>query len=200
MVARIKALDSCELARGVHRPSCSSTGVLIEISRYTEAFATNLAQNLYKLCTPSTRIAFICCPTAFVAFQHSNPLPGARLLEVDQRFGILAPSQYIVYDIHHPERVPEQLINSFDIIVADPPFLNLDTNEKLVKTVNKIIKPDGKFLILTSPSVEDVLEKVYAAPPVGPLKRTPLVPKHGQLANAFACWGSWDGAEEFSLE
>ena len=174
--------------------------VLIRFHRYTEPFATKLAKHLYKLCNPSTRIAFICCPTAFVGFQHTNPLPGARLLEYDQRFSFLAPSQFIPYDINHPDKVPEQLIHSFDIIVADPPFLNLETNEKLAVTVDKVLKPDGKLMMITSPSVEEVLEKVFAVPPVGPLKRTRLEVKHGQLANACACWGSWDGAEDFGSE
>lgn len=66
----------------------------------------------------------MCCPTAFVAFQHTNPLKGAKLLEVDQRFNALAPNQFIPYDIDDPDIFPESLRGKVDIAVVDPPFLN----------------------------------------------------------------------------
>ena len=58
----------------------------------------------------------------------------------------------------------------------------------------------GKLLLVTSPAIQDVLDKLYNKPPLGPLRRTSLDPVHGELANEFACWGSWDGAEKFGKE
>ena len=75
------------------------------------------------------------------------------------------------------------------------------TNTKLRTTLRKILHPTkGKLILLTSASVEEILEKLYDAPPVGPLRRTAFDPEHGQLANSFACWGSWVGAEDFGRE
>ena len=59
------------------------------------------------------------------------------------------------------------------------------------------MQKDAKLLLLTSTSVEDVLEKLYTERPLGPLKRTSMVVEHGQLANSFASWGSWAGADKF---
>jgi len=55
-------------------------------------------------------------------------------------------------------------------------------------------------LLITSTSVEDVIERLYTESPIGPLRRTSLYPEHGQLANDFAAYGSWEGAEEFGKE
>ncbi|KJA13626.1 hypothetical protein HYPSUDRAFT_195691, partial [Hypholoma sublateritium FD-334 SS-4] len=168
---------------------------------YSEKSANSLAAHLHALCTPATQIAFLCCPTAFVAFQHRAALPGARLLEVDQRFAVLAPRQFVPYDIDEPADVPAALHGAVEIAVADPPFLNEVTNAKLRTTLRKILHPTkGRLVLLTSTSVEEVLAKVYDAPPLGPLRRTAFDPEHGQLANSFACWGSWAGAESFGLE
>ena len=82
------------------------------------------ARALHTLCTPTTSIAFLCCPTAFVAFQHTRPLPHARLLELDGRFGVLAPRQYVPYDMEEPTVFPAYLSGSVDVAVVDPPFLN----------------------------------------------------------------------------
>ncbi|KAF8179117.1 putative N6-adenine methyltransferase-domain-containing protein [Pholiota molesta] len=168
---------------------------------YSEKSANKLAKHLHTLCTPSTNIAFLCCPTAFVAFQHMKRLENAKLLEYDQRFAVLSPRQFIPYDIDEPEDVPECLNGTVEIVVADPPFLNEVTNTKLRTTLRKILHPTkGRLILLTSTSVEEILEKLYDAPPYGPLRRTAFDPEHGQLANAFACWGSWEGAEDFGRE
>jgi len=50
-------------------------------------------------------------------------------------------------------------------------------------------------LLITSISVEEIIQKVYDAPPLGPLRKTSIEIDHGQLANDFACWGSWEGAD-----
>lgn len=57
------------------------------------------ARCIHGLCSELSRVAFLCCPTAFVAFQHIKPLETVFLLEVDKRFATLAPKQYINYDL-----------------------------------------------------------------------------------------------------
>ncbi|KAJ7716227.1 putative N6-adenine methyltransferase-domain-containing protein [Mycena maculata] len=162
---------------------------------YTTPFAMRFARLLHSLCTRTTAIAFLCCPTAFVAFQHVRPLRNARLLEVDGRFGVLT-HQYVPYDMEEPTALPEYLTGAIDIAVVDPPFLNEYTNANVVKTLRRIMRPEGKLILLTSTSISDVLEKLYDAPPLGPLRRTKIEVVHGQLQNDFGCWGSWEGAEE----
>jgi len=157
------------------------------------------ARILHTLCTPTTSVAFLCCPTAFVAFQHTRFLRNARLLEVDGRFGVLT-RQYVPYDMEEPTALPAYLTQSVDLAIVDPPFLNEHTNANVVKTLRQIMRPSGKLVVLTSTSVTPVLEKLYDAPPLGPLRRTKIEVVHGQLRNDFACWGSWEGAKELGAE
>ncbi|KAJ2922382.1 hypothetical protein H1R20_g14715, partial [Candolleomyces eurysporus] len=165
---------------------------------YSDSFATRTAEAIHAQCSEDTKIAFLCCPTAFVAFQNVKQLKEAYVFEVDQRFAVLSPTQYIFYDLDEPNAFPERFEHYFDFVVVDPPFLNEVTNRKISTTLRQIMKSkDSKLLLLTSTSVEDVVKQVYDEPPVGPLKRTALVVEHGQLANDFASWGSWEGAENF---
>ncbi|KAF8907646.1 putative N6-adenine methyltransferase-domain-containing protein, partial [Gymnopilus junonius] len=174
--------------------------IVLSTHRYTEEFAMSLASRLHSLCTPSTNIAFVCCPTGFVAFQRTKPIAGATLLEYDQRFAVLSPKQFVPYDLDEPDVFPDSLKENFDIVVVDPPFLNEVTNRKLTQTLSQILKPEGKLVIITSTSVEDIICRLYDEPPLGRLRRTAINVEHGRLANDFACWGSWEGAEDFGQD
>ncbi|XP_006454853.1 hypothetical protein AGABI2DRAFT_198504 [Agaricus bisporus var. bisporus H97] len=168
---------------------------------YSTSFANRLANLINKLepC-PRASIGFISSPTAFVAFQHLYPRTNTRLLEVDERFAILAPSQYIPYDLNEPDKFPKELRESFDVVVLDPPFLNEATNVKVIRTLRQVLKPSAKVILLTSTSIEDVIKALYDFPPLGPMRRTALKVEHGQLANVYGCWGSWEGAESFGKD
>lgn len=62
------------------------------------------------------------------------------------------------------------------------------------------MRPNGKLILLTSTSITPILEKLYDSAPLGPLRTTKMQVEHSQLRNDFACWGSWEGAEEFGAE
>ncbi|KAI5474610.1 N(6)-adenine-specific DNA methyltransferase [Pseudohyphozyma bogoriensis] len=167
---------------------------------YSTPFATELAKWVYALCEPTTTVAFISCPTAYVAFQHTNPLPNTKLLEFDRRFANLDSKAFIHYDLDDPENLPKEFVDAkVDIVVADPPFLNEATNRKLAKTLKLILKPEGKLMLLTSTSVSHILPSIYDTPPLGPLHWSGLKVTHANnLANDFKCWSSWkvEGVEE----
>ncbi|GAA6009170.1 hypothetical protein JCM11491_005779 [Sporobolomyces phaffii] len=164
---------------------------------YTAAFASQLSKFIYSFATRSTRIAFLCCPTSYVAFQNENPLPDVWLLEYDGRFGLLG-DKFVHYDLEEPDKIPEALWGSVDIAIADPPFLNEITNKHLSAGLKKILKPDGKLVLLTSTSVSS-LPTIYAHAPIGPLHETSLRVEHaGGIQNEFRVWTSWefDGERE----
>ncbi|KAL0945700.1 hypothetical protein HGRIS_014851 [Hohenbuehelia grisea] len=199
---------------------------------YSTKFAYKLAKCIHHLCSTSNRIdgvvqagptteptiAFVCCPTSFVAFTNLYPpSPGddlkytALLMEHDQRFSYLPLStrrtRYIPYDLTDPTKIPADIVGKVDLVVVDPPFLNLRTNEQVATTLRRILRTDtGKLIIITSTSLEgeepaernkSPLHIVYNSAPIGPLRRTQLNVEHVGLQNDFACWGSWDGAESF---
>ncbi|POY74161.1 hypothetical protein BMF94_2735 [Rhodotorula taiwanensis] len=174
---------------------------------YSASFATRFSRFLYSLCNPNTRIAFLSCPTAYIGFQHENPLRDAWLWEYDTRFKLVAGDKFVHYNLEEPEAYPEELRGTVDIAIADPPFLNEVTNRYFATTLRSLLKPNGKLLLLTSTSVSSVLPKVYTEAPVGPLRRTTVEVEHagGRLQNDFACWASWefqdqDGVKSLEVE
>ncbi|KAM0786830.1 hypothetical protein ACM66B_002259 [Microbotryomycetes sp. NB124-2] len=167
---------------------------------YSTEFATRLARWIRSLCpSDSTQVAFLCCPTGYIGFQHTNPIKGTKLLEFDRRFGLFGGRDYIPYDIDEPEDIPEHLKGTVDIAVADPPFLNEVTNRKLAKSLRLLLKPEGKLILLTSTSVEHLFPQIYESAPIGPLHKSDIQVTHaGGIANSFGVWTSWvmpDGSE-----
>ncbi|GAA6063515.1 hypothetical protein JCM10212_004728 [Sporobolomyces blumeae] len=157
---------------------------------YSSSFATQLCRFIRSFAIPTSRIAFLCCPTSYVAFQNQTPLPDVWLLEYDGRFGLLG-DKFVHYDLEEPEKIPKNLWGTVDIAIADPPFLNEITNKHLSAGLKNLLKPDGKLILLTSTSVS-ALPTIYASPPLGPLNETSLQVSHeGGIANEFRVWTSW---------
>jgi hypothetical protein len=116
---------------------------------YSTSFAERLARmieaSLPQLASSKPTIAFMCSPTAFVALlstctdiaNRCNPV----LMEYDGRFAAL-PGRFVNYDLDEPDQVPEDLVRSVDLAVIDPPFLNMKTNIKLCRTLERILR-DG---------------------------------------------------------
>ncbi|GAA5973056.1 hypothetical protein JCM11641_000390 [Rhodosporidiobolus odoratus] len=173
---------------------------------YSDAFASHFSRFLYTISTspsptsltpsssstPPPRIAFLSCPTSYVAFQHQNPLPDTWLFEYDTRFRLFAHDKFVHYDLEEPEKFPQELRGTVDIAIADPPFLNATTNRYFRQTLLSLLKPTGKLLLLTSTSVTS-RPQIYSEPPIGPLHETSFEVEHagGRLQNDFRCWSSW---------
>ncbi|GAA5933445.1 hypothetical protein JCM3775_000696 [Rhodotorula graminis] len=162
---------------------------------YSADFASRFATFLYAHCTPSTRIAFLSCPTSYVGFQHQNPLSHVYLFEYDARFGLVAGDKFVKYDLEEPDVFPQELRGKIDIAIADPPFLNETTNRYFAQTLNSLLDPtSGKLVLLTSTSTRAFLPSVYTSPPAGPLYRTSFAVEHAgsRLQNEFGVWTSWE--------
>ncbi|CDS00892.1 uncharacterized protein SPSC_03227 [Sporisorium scitamineum] len=141
-----------------------------------------------KTAFSDARVAFLCCPTAWVGFVHEYPSlqSQAYVFEVDKRFHALSKTSFVYYNLHEPETVPQGLLGTFDVLVADPPFLNADTQGKVAKTALLLAKEGAKFLLCTGESIAEEARKMYGEPA---LEKLDLVVEHHGLANAFGIWG-----------
>lgn len=107
-------------------------------------------------CLPH-RIACVSCPTLYSKLVEIKP-PGVQifLLEYDKRFEVYG-EDFVLYDYRQPLSLPERLEkHSFDIVVADPPFLSEECLQKVAETVNFLTKQ--KILLCTGqpPSVSSM--------------------------------------------
>ena len=59
---------------------------------------------------------------ALYAFQTIDPNISVQLLEYDKRFEQYG-SDFIFYDYNQPEDMPLELKHTYQIVVADPPYL-----------------------------------------------------------------------------
>ena len=99
------------------------------------------------------RIACISCPTLYAKLIQIKPTDcKAVLLEYDQRFEVYG-DDFVFYDYTKPLNFPEHLSEkSFDIVVADPPYLSDECLRKTAQTITFLTR--GKILLCTGkPSI-----------------------------------------------
>ena len=73
------------------------------------------------------------------------------LLEYDQRFSVYE-NKFVYYDYKRPLDLPDELkCHSFDVVIADPPFLSEECLEKFTQTINFLRK--DKVLLCTGECV-----------------------------------------------
>ena len=99
---------------------------------------------------PLIRIACLSTPTLFFKLLDQAPHPvatNAILFEYDARFSVHG-DQFVHYDCNNPLNVPQTIeAGSFDLVVADPPFLSEDCLEKFAKTIKFLMK--DKLILCT---------------------------------------------------
>ena len=93
------------------------------------------------------RVACISCPTLFVKLKSTFPdRCSCTLLEYDRRFN--NHLEFVFYDYNDPLSLPSTLEEiSFDLVVADPPFLSEECLVKTSKTIRRLAK--SKILLCT---------------------------------------------------
>lgn len=62
-----------------------------------------------------------------------------KLFEYDKRFSVYG-SDFVFYDYNEPMKFDEELINSFDLVVVDPPFLSEECLTKSLQTTKSLTK------------------------------------------------------------
>ncbi|KAF7971350.1 hypothetical protein HWV62_21370 [Athelia sp. TMB] len=97
---------------------------------YSTSFAHRLAEAVHAIVpapTEGSNIAYICCPTGYIAFQNMHPSATTLLLEYDQRFAIAAASSggghFVHYDLEE-DKIPDAIKGTVELAILDPPFLN----------------------------------------------------------------------------
>lgn len=93
------------------------------------------------------RIACISAPTAYKKIKEMKPATcTVKCLEFDKRFEIFG-EDFQFYDYKEPLNLPLDWKQSFDIVIADPPFLSEECLCKTAVTAKFLTK--GKILLCT---------------------------------------------------
>ncbi|XP_065184638.1 EEF1A lysine methyltransferase 1-like [Sycon ciliatum] len=154
---------------------------------YDEETATALAEEAIREAGPSGRIACISCPTTYYKLQSIKP-EGCRavLLEFDERFQQHG-EDFVFYDYNKPLELPADAAEqgSFDIVLADPPFLSDECLEKTSQTVKYLSR--GKVLLCTGKIMGEAAARLLQ------VRECQFQPRHSKgLANEFRCFVNYD--------
>ncbi|XP_013194231.1 EEF1A lysine methyltransferase 1 [Amyelois transitella] len=152
---------------------------------YDEATVQALVKVVDKMLPDGGRVALISCPTLFVPVKRQiEDRATVSLLEYDRRFEVHAPD-FIFYDYNTPEKLPPEALHSYDLVVADPPFLSEECISKTSETIKLLAK--GNIVVCTGAVMKENVEKLLA------LKLCQFQPHHrNNLANEFACYANFD--------
>ena len=110
-----------------------------------------------------------------------------NVMEFDERFAVYG-TDFIFYDYRSPLAIPRELTDKYDVILADPPYLEEDCLTKVSVTIRLISKPDSKVILCTGEVMEELAGKLLN------LKMQKFEIKHERerLSNPFACYANYD--------
>ncbi|XP_050226480.1 uncharacterized protein LOC126676342 [Mercurialis annua] len=129
---------------------------------YDSSTAETVAEEVIELLkndndsqNPNSKAAVcIACPTLY-AYIKKMEGGGVRveLLEYDKRFEQYG-TDFTFYDYNEPLELPSQFKHSFDVVVADPPYLSKECLEKVAQTISFLAKPEKSHLLLLTGEVQ----------------------------------------------
>ena len=160
---------------------------------YTKETADNIIKLIanYAEKNKKVNIALLCTPSLYRAYlRNKNQMENLNvaLFEFDERFSIFKDA-FNFYDLNKPLDIDKIHNKKYDIIVADPPFLNEETIHKVSETMRLISNENGIKIFITGIQVEDSIIKEFPE-----LKLTNIKIEHDKkrLQNPFGFYCAVD--------
>ncbi|KAK6244009.1 hypothetical protein QUC31_010418 [Theobroma cacao] len=155
---------------------------------YDPETARTVAQEVLSLCSDSNyKVACIACPTLYAYLKNMDPNISVQLLEYDKRFEQYG-SDFTFYDYNQPEDLPLELKHTYQVVVADPPYLSKECLEKVTQTITFLVQPQKSYLLLLTGEVQ----RDRAAELLG-LYPCNFRPQHSsKLGNEFRLFTNYD--------
>lgn len=153
-----------------------------------------MSGEILKCVQNSGSIAFISCPTLFTELTKKLDVQERNiksfLLEFDKRFAKFG-EQFVYYDYNEPFTVKRKFQqNSFDLVVADLPFLAPECLKKISETIKYLAK--DKILLCTGLVMENDVKKYFNLQVC-----SHFTPRHkNNLANEFRCFSNFPLSQE----
>uniref|UniRef100_A0A8C4FDK8 EEF1A lysine methyltransferase 1 n=1 Tax=Catagonus wagneri TaxID=51154 RepID=A0A8C4FDK8_9CETA len=149
---------------------------------YNQETALRLAEEAVAAAGEGGRIACVSAPSVYQRLrQRRGDHCSVCLFEYDRRFAVYG-EEFIFYDYNLPLELPEWVAaHSFDIVIADPPYLSEECLRKTAETIKYLTR--GKILLCTGAIMEEEAARLLG------VKLCEFVPKHTRtLGNEFRCY------------
>ena len=104
-------------------------------------------------------IALLCAPSLYRAYlRNKDQLENLKfaLFEFDKRFSIFG-EDFNFYDLNKPLEINDKHHKKYDIIVADPPFLNKETIQKVAESMKLLSNEKSMKIFITGLQVQDAV-------------------------------------------
>ncbi|XP_049531925.1 protein-lysine N-methyltransferase CG9154 [Anopheles darlingi] len=132
------------------------------------------------------RVALLSAPSVYKIVSEINA--NAMLFEFDERFSCHG-HHFHQYDYNRADEMNylDEFRESFDLIIADPPFLSEECIEKMGIMMKKIAKPNCKLLLCSGAVVHDWAKKYIG------VTMCEFQPEHERnLGNEFRSYANFD--------
>ncbi|XP_032170853.1 EEF1A lysine methyltransferase 1 isoform X2 [Mustela erminea] len=160
---------------------------------YSQDTALRLATEAVAAAGEHGRIACVSAPSVYQKLRslHREDI-SVYIFEYDKRFAIYG-EEYIFYDYNNPLDLPEKIAtHSFDIVIADPPYLSKECLRKTSETIKYLTQ--GKILLCTGAVMEEEAAKLLG------VKMCKFIPKHTRtLGNEFRCYVNYDSGLDHEI-
>ena len=128
---------------------------------YTKETADNIILLIGKYAKKHKKenIALLCAPSLYRAYlRNKDELENLNfaLFEYDKRFSIFGEG-FNFYDLNKPLEMDSKHHKKYDIIVADPPFLNKETIQKVAESMKLVSNEGSMKIFITGLQVQDAV-------------------------------------------
>ncbi|XP_047612492.1 EEF1A lysine methyltransferase 1 [Phacochoerus africanus] len=149
---------------------------------YNQETALRLAEEAVAAAGDGGRIACVSAPSVYLTLRRLHRARcSACLFEHDRRFAGLG-EEFVFYDYRRPLDFPPGVAaHSFDLVIADPPYLSQECLRKTAQTIQYLTR--GKILLCTGAVMEEEAAKLLG------VKMCKFIPEHTRtLGNEFRCY------------
>ncbi|XP_013883947.1 EEF1A lysine methyltransferase 1 isoform X2 [Austrofundulus limnaeus] len=149
---------------------------------YSDETAAQLAEEVLREAGEGGRVACVSAPSVYQKLkQGGSDRVSAVVFEYDRRFSAYG-QDFIFYDYNEPLSLPCSVApRSFDMVLADPPYLSQECLSKVAQTIRFLSK--DKVLLCTGAIMENLAKELLD------VKMCSFVPKHNRnLSNEFRCF------------
>lgn len=87
---------------------------------------------------PECRVAYLSTPSIFFSMSKEHQAI-SKVFDFDKKWE--SDPGFVFYDFNEPETFPEELRNTFDLVVVDPPFIVREVWEKYATSIKALVKP-----------------------------------------------------------
>ena len=111
-------------------------------------------------------VAYLSTPSLFYSVEEDDRKT-SYVFDFDKKWEY--DPNFVFYDFNKPDELPDNLLNTFDLAVVDPPFIVREVWEKYAISCKKLLKtgndsngkPNGKVILTTVNENYDMLKELY---------------------------------------